>query len=1000
MPILTPLGTDTLVNTNTAGGQITPRVVQLAGGKYMVIWVGSVVLPVVSTGGTFAAAYANADIRAQIYNADGTASGGEIVINTTTAGAQLRPGVAQLSDGNVLISWHDGVGPAGGSAETTPNTIRAQEFTNAGVASGAEFAIGNSNGRIHSLAATATGGFVVTYQQGGVGGAVAVGNIVAQVYNSNNVQTSSFIVDNTLLVASPTYTVAEADGDVFVYWLDRNATTNVFSWRGGRFDVNGNALGDQTFAPQYTITGAVPLTTGGHMFFGFYNPGSGQPITISAEMRSGDGSLSRTVEVAVVPAIIGTITATPLANGGFILSWGVDSDSGAGVNAEIMAQAFNAIGNPIGAAFQVNSTAALNQSSPSFIQLTDGDIIATWIDESLLNGDTSTAGIVSRRIDFDPVNQNPMASNFTLRLGDNPAAPFDLDPDYYDEFFGSSGYDADGDPLAISAVSNVANGAVTVNPDGTLHVTATLGATAPLAFDYTVADGMGGTATARATIILPNDYATVRPGSTVLIDYLANDFYVPQAGATPFVLPQYIADGTIEQGRASFVSTPQGSRILFNPLAPNRGTIFEWSGVQLNSLYFNILAGNTERVAFFTYSNNQNAGAVLITVQGWAQLGGTSADTLTGTPDNDHLSGGTGAANTLSGGAGDDWYTVRAIGDVIIENVGEGVDNVRTDLTSFTLPDNVENLYFIGVMFSLGGPAVTSGFQGTGNNLSNIIFSGALMPSQLYGLGGNDRLILSTGANGSTIDGGTGTDTFVVNYSVTSLAGIVGIEALELNGGAGLTLTGAQFANGLAKTTAVSGSGAITVNMDAGINFLSQSFAFSGTGVTVTVNGTSGSDIIKCGTGVHIINAGDGADQIRGGTGADTINGGAGNDKIIGFSGADIITGGAGSDQFRYLFASDSGLGANADRITDYAIGSDRLNFSALDTDAVTPGIQGFAFVGNGAFSGGGAASIRYVTSGADLLVQADVNGDGIADMEIILVGDGGGTLTAADFIL
>ena len=62
--------------------------------------------------------------------------------------------------------------------------------------------------------------------------------------------------------------------------------------------------------------------------------------------------------------------------------------------------------------------------------------------------------------------------------------------------------------------------------------------------------------------------------------------------------------------------------------------------------------------------------------------------------------------------------------------------------------------------------------------------------------------------------------------------------------------------------------------------------------------------------------------------------------------------------------------------------------------------MQGFAFVGNGAFSGGGAASIRYANSGADLLVQADINGDGIADMEIILQGLNGGTLTGADFIL
>ena len=286
-----------------------------------------------------------------------------------------------------------------------------------------------------------------------------------------------------------------------------------------------------------------------------------------------------------------------------------------------------------------------------------------------------------------------------------------------------------------------------------------------------------------------------------------------------------------------------------------------------------------------------------------------------------------------------------------------------------------------------------------GNAVANILDGGSGI-STLNGGAGNDRLILGSGASGSTVDGGADTDTLVVNGSLSSLAGLVSIEVLELGGGAVVTLTGTQFANGLANNSTVSGTGSIIVNMTAGINYLSQNFVFTGSGVTVTVNGTSGIDIIKSGTGTHIINAGDGVDQIRGGTSADTINGGAGNDKIIGNTGADIITGGTGSDQFRYLQASDSGLGAASDRITDYAIGSDRFNFSAFDTDAVTPGIQGFAFVGNGAFSGGGAASIRYTNSGADLLVQADVNGDGIADMEIILQGLNGGMLTAADFIL
>lgn len=321
--------------------------------------------------------------------------------------------------------------------------------------------------------------------------------------------------------------------------------------------------------------------------------------------------------------------------------------------------------------------------------------------------------------------------------------------------------------------------------------------------------------------------------------------------------------------------------------------------------------------------------------------------------------------------------------------VGLGIASSAAFAVTLNGRDDIgQNLFGGSLADTLNGGALGDRLFGRGG--ANIV----------NGNGGDDTLYLETGGNGSSMNGGTGTDTLVVSATTNSLAALTGIEAIQMASNSNLTLTGSQFANGLANNTSVTGSGSLTVNMEAGVNFLSQNFVFSGGGVGVTVNGTSGTDIIKSGTSVHTIDAGGGNDQIRGGTAADTINGGDGNDKIIGFTGADVITGGTGADQFRYMFDTDSGTGVNADRITDYEIGVDRMNFSLLDTNPGLAGVQGFAFVGNGAFSGGGAASIRYADSGADLLVQCDINGDGVADMEIILQGQAGGTLTAADFIL
>ena len=270
----------------------------------------------------------------------------------------------------------------------------------------------------------------------------------------------------------------------------------------------------------------------------------------------------------------------------------------------------------------------------------------------------------------------------------------------------------------------------------------------------------------------------------------------------------------------------------------------------------------------------------------------------------------------------------------------------------------------------------------------------------LSGGDGNDRLIIGTGASGSSVDGGTGTDTLEIT-SATSLGALAGVEAVELSGGGSLTLTGSQFATGLAVTSALSGTGTITINMTAGVDYFSALMTPAvGSNVTFTVNGTSGSDQIKGGQFATTVNGGDGADVIRTGNLVDTIKGGIGDDKIAGRGGSDILTGAAGSDTFRYVLDSDSGLGVNADHITDFAIGTDKLAFRALDPDLVTPGIQAFAFIDSQAFHATGAAEIHYANSGADLLVEADLNGDGIADMQIVLNGLAGQVLTSGDFLL
>jgi Ca2+-binding RTX toxin-like protein len=288
-------------------------------------------------------------------------------------------------------------------------------------------------------------------------------------------------------------------------------------------------------------------------------------------------------------------------------------------------------------------------------------------------------------------------------------------------------------------------------------------------------------------------------------------------------------------------------------------------------------------------------------------------------------------------------------------------------------------------------------YGGDGNDIINA--RDATFVRMADGGAGNDIVLTTSSTWQGSYAGGTGYDILGVAGDTNDFIALSGFEYVDLVNGARLFVRGAQFNSGFALDTGVGGDGSIVVYMETGQNFVSKFFSFFGN-VSISVLGTNGLDVIKAGDGLHVIDAGDGTDVIRGGNLVDTINGGTGIDKISGGGGADILTGGAGGDVFKYGRITDSGTGASADRITDFAIGSDRLNFVRIDTNPNLAGSQGFAFVGTAAFGVTGQAQIRYMNSGTNLLVQADVNGDGAADMEIILQGLAGQTLTASSFNL
>ncbi len=155
--------------------------------------------------------------------------------------------------------------------------------------------------------------------------------------------------------------------------------------------------------------------------------------------------------------------------------------------------------------------------------------------------------------------------------------------------------------------------------------------------------------------------------------------------------------------------------------------------------------------------------------------GGAGNDSLNGNAGNDTLDGEAGT-DSMAGGPGNDVYYVAA-GDTVTEGVNAGVDLVLTELASYTLPNNVDNVTYTGA----------GNFSGTGNGIANVITGGA----------GNDTL--NGGNQNDTLNGGAGNDTLNGGNQNDRLIGGTGDDTM--NGGNGLDIF--MFA---------AGSGADTIN--------------------------------------------------------------------------------------------------------------------------------------------------------------------------------------------
>jgi Ca2+-binding RTX toxin-like protein len=289
--------------------------------------------------------------------------------------------------------------------------------------------------------------------------------------------------------------------------------------------------------------------------------------------------------------------------------------------------------------------------------------------------------------------------------------------------------------------------------------------------------------------------------------------------------------------------------------------------------------------------------------------------------------------------------------------------------------DTIDSRSGDDIVFGFGGADTL--FGGIGNDT----VYGGLGPDFLAGADGND--LLFGGEDRDTLDGGSGNDRLDGEGADNLLRGGPGNDRYVIRSAGDLIDGEIGFSQG---------GGIDTV--EAWIDYtLPRNVEILRLQGSANLNGTGGA-------APEALVGNTGANRLDGGGGNDVLNGKAGDDTLIGGTGADSLVGEGGADVFVFTAVADSRPGqANRDFINGFERGIDRIDLSLIDANSGTADNDAFSFIGNAAFSGV-AGQLRFFTFGGGNfnIVEADVNGDRIADMQIFV--NLTNSMQESDFIL
>ncbi|HEX8192254.1 MAG TPA: M10 family metallopeptidase C-terminal domain-containing protein [Allosphingosinicella sp.] len=891
----------------------------------------------------------------------------EFGVNTAVAGDQAGATAAGLAGGGFVVTWSTRDTAQDGSE----GAIKAQLFSANAAASGAEFLVNShaAGGQFTPVvAAFDDGGFVIAWvtqdaTQDGSGNAIK-----AQLFNAAGGKVGAEFLVNTQASGSqftPNVTVL-GNGNFVVSWDDWSnfdMKAQIFTRAGARVGVETRLNVANGYFEEYGEIAA--LAGGGFVATWRTTDPAADGSSDAVKARVFDSAGAGGAEFLVNTAKLGyqySSTVAALESGGFVIAWYTSDEAQDGSSGAIKAQRFDAAGGKVGAEFLVNSQAANLQNAPTVAALPGDRFVVSWHTSDPAQ-DGAGMAVKAQAFAADGtkdgseflVNGNVSGDQFGPAVAALDSGNFVLV--WASSTADGSGYGVrarlfgEGKPPEIVSDGGGETGSVTMFENNTLATT--VAATDPAGADVVYAIGKSADAALFAI-----DAATgalrflTAPNREAPADADGDNVYEVSVTAS-----NTISSDTqlllIEVADVDEAPVGTDGRDVFRLDAPGDYAAQGFGGV--DSFYFG---------AYFT-----------------------GADFVDGGADRDSLLLQGNYAVTLGGPNGSSIAGIESIS--LFSGLNQSYGDVAGNLYSYQITMLDTNVA-AGALMKVNGFHLQAG--------ENFTFDGSRetdAPYQLFGGLGIDRL---TGgaqgdafvfghdgryAPGDVVDGGDGYDVLYLrgDYDLDlRLFSFSNIESIAL-----LTSANTEFVGG--------GDGEFDYN----ILWNDDLLARAGT-MTVNASRLQAHETMDFDGSPETF----GSLRVFGGAGEDRITGGGGRDQLHGGAGADLLTGGANADSFRYSKTSDS-TAAAPDQILDFRY-DDVIDLSGIDANAATEENESFLFIKSAAFSASGPGSkgeVRAFEARQDFwIVEADVNGDGVADLVIEVQTVNTDIIASNDFIL